>query len=323
MPEQVWQTNALGGYFASPKLSKQIRHAAQPLMKFRQFVKPEPGYAKKSGDKILVNIVQDTDDDTGDTPIQETQKVPETQAQTIRVEVSVNEYGRKIPYTGKLEDLSEISPSDTFSVAIRNHMARSLDRACAAAFITTPIVMTPTGTVSSKTQNFSTSGSPTDTATRHIAWDDFIEIKAYMKQVLKSPTFDGENYIGVANSYTMAAIEKDPTWRESKLYGDPASLFTGEIGKTSGIRWIEENSFFSGSAANKNFLGSGTYRGCGVVFGADAVAEAVAVAEELRADPPTDMGRSKSIGWYFLGGWKLVWANSTQGHARIVRIASL
>ena len=75
--------------------------------------------------------------------------------------------------------------------------------------------------------------------------------------------------------------------------------------------------------ANKNFLGSGTYRGCGVVFGADAVAEAVAVAEELRADPPTDMGRSKSIGWYFLGGWKLVWANSIQGHARIVRIASL
>lgn len=322
MPQQVWSQNTLGGYFAAPTLSKQVRHAAQSMQKFRQFVRPEPGFAKKSGDTMYLTIVSDTDDDTGDTPIQETEKTPETQAQISRVEVKVYEYGRKIPYTGKLEDLSEFSPSDTFSVAVRNHMARSLDRAAAAAFITTPVVVTPTGTTSSKTQTFSTSGSPGGTASRHLSFEDFIEIKAYMSQVLKAPKYDGENYIAILNEYALAAIQKDPDWQEAKNYGDPASRFTGEVGKINGVRIIGENNYFSGSGANKNYLGSGTYRGCGIVFGADAVVEGVAVAEELRADPPQDIGRSKAIAWYALLGFKLVWEAATQGHARVIRIAS-
>src|SRR3990167_1449648 len=109
---QTWELNSEGGYFAAPKLSKDIRHLAQPMMKFRQFVKTEPGYAKRNGDRMLVDIVSDADDTTGHNPISETQTVPKMKYSVSQVEVIAREFGRKVPFTGKLEAFSEVSVQD-------------------------------------------------------------------------------------------------------------------------------------------------------------------------------------------------------------------
>ena len=37
MAGQVWQTNSLGGYMWSPNLSRKLRTALQPMVRFRQF----------------------------------------------------------------------------------------------------------------------------------------------------------------------------------------------------------------------------------------------------------------------------------------------
>ena len=37
MAGQVWQTNALGGFMWSPNLSRKLRTALQPMVRFRQF----------------------------------------------------------------------------------------------------------------------------------------------------------------------------------------------------------------------------------------------------------------------------------------------
>ena len=37
MAGQLWSTNTLGGYMSSEKLSRVLRFALQPLVKFRQF----------------------------------------------------------------------------------------------------------------------------------------------------------------------------------------------------------------------------------------------------------------------------------------------
>ena len=139
-----------------------------------------------------------------------------------------------------------------------------------------------------------------------------------MSQELKAPPYDGENYVCIGNSYTRSAFEKDPTWQEAKNYGDPSARFTGEVGKISKIRFIEENNYFS------NYLGTTSYRGVGVVFGLDTVVQAVAQMEELRSDIPKDMGRDKSIGWYALLGFKNIWQTDTAaGKARSMLITSL
>ncbi len=36
MAGQLWSVNSLGGFLANPTLSRKIRHAAQPLMKFKK-----------------------------------------------------------------------------------------------------------------------------------------------------------------------------------------------------------------------------------------------------------------------------------------------
>lgn len=52
MAGQIWVTNSLGGYMYSDQLSKVLRHAVQPLCKFRQFadVKDAAIQGKGKGD---------------------------------------------------------------------------------------------------------------------------------------------------------------------------------------------------------------------------------------------------------------------------------
>jgi len=78
-------------------------------------------------------------------------------------------------------------------------------------------------------------------------------------------------------------------------YGDPERLFSGEVGRYYGVRFIEENNYLVNTI--------GTNRGEAVIFGADAVMEGVTVPEEVRAKVPTDYGRSRGIAWYALLGW--------------------
>jgi hypothetical protein len=52
MAGQIWVTNSLGGYMYSDSLSQTLRHAVQPLVKFRQFadIKDAAVQGKGKGD---------------------------------------------------------------------------------------------------------------------------------------------------------------------------------------------------------------------------------------------------------------------------------
>ena len=58
MAGQVWLTNSLGGYMWSPNLSKVLRHALQPLVKFRQFadIKDAAVQGKGKGQEYHWNV---------------------------------------------------------------------------------------------------------------------------------------------------------------------------------------------------------------------------------------------------------------------------
>jgi len=49
---QVWLTNSLGGFLYSDQLSSTLRHALQPMQRFRQFcdAKDASKKAKKTGE---------------------------------------------------------------------------------------------------------------------------------------------------------------------------------------------------------------------------------------------------------------------------------
>ena len=89
MGQQLWVVNSLGGYLSNNVLSKQIRHAAQPIMKFRQFVIAEPAAGKNRGDKVLFNKISNIS--TAGGTLSETDTIPKRNYTILQGSLTVNE----------------------------------------------------------------------------------------------------------------------------------------------------------------------------------------------------------------------------------------
>lgn len=53
-----------------------------------------------------------------------------------------------------------------------------------------------------------------------------------------APTIDGD-YIAIIHPYVAYDIMSDPNWVEAHKYAQPENLYTGEIGKIGGVRFVE------------------------------------------------------------------------------------
>ena len=316
MAGQNWYPSADGGYLANSVLSRQIRHAAQPIMRFAQFVRPEAGYGKNKGETVKFDRVANVSNQGG--TISETSKMPETKLVISQGSATVDEYGNSIPYTGKLEALSEFNPDNIIQKALLNDQAKVIDLAIATELKTCKVKYTPTGTSDSPTGTIATSGTCITAATRNIQTFDVKEAIDYLKSTLLAPKFGGENgnYICVASTGFLRCIQDDDDFIKAVQYGRPEDLYAGEIGMYYGCRFVETT--YSSSLSST----LGSYKGGALFFGDDAIVEAVAVAPEIRAKIPEDYGRSKGVAWYAMMGYSLTYDTATAGEGRIIEIAS-
>jgi N4-gp56 family major capsid protein len=317
---QTWSPVGSGGYLANPKLSRQIRHAAAPTMKFAQFTRPEPGFGKNKSDTIYFDRVAKVATNGG--TISELAQMPETSVAITQGSVVVNEYGNSIPYTGKLEALSEFSVDNIWTKALRDDQALTLDSAIGTEFKTCKIKYTPTGTPDNPTGTFVTTGTVAATATRNTETFDVKAIVDYMKSTLFVPKFSGVikdgYYVCIASVGFLRTIKDDDDFIEAVKYGRPEDLYYGEVGMYEGVRFIEQVNGMSdtiGAAA--------TYKGEALFFGDDPIVEGVAIPPEIRSKTPEDYGRSKGIAWYSIQGFSLTYDTATPGEARIVHVDSL
>lgn len=318
MAGQNWAVSGDGGYLANTKLSKKMRETAQPMMKWAQFVRPEPAYGKQQGDTLEFDRVSNVA--TQGSTILETSSMPETKVTITKGSVVVAEYGNSVPYTGKLEALSEFNVNNLVQKALMQDQAKTLDKAIGDEFKTCQIKYTPTGSSSSPTATLATNGTCATAATRNTSTYDVKYIVDYMKSSLYAPTFAGGGpkngyYICVASTGFLRGIKDDPDFISAVTYGRPEDLYYGEVGMYEGVRFVEQvyNMY--------NTLNS-SYKGEAVFFGDDAIVEAVAIAPEIRAKIPTDYGRSKGVAWYGMLGYSLTWDTATAGQARIVHVTS-
>ena len=106
MAGQLWVTNTLGGFMYSGQLSKTLRYAVQPLVKFRQFadVRDAAVQGKNRGETFNWNVYSDVA--TAGTTVLETSTIPQTNFTITQGTMTITEYGNSVPYTGKLDDLS-------------------------------------------------------------------------------------------------------------------------------------------------------------------------------------------------------------------------
>lgn len=314
MAGQVWASTGLGGFLANPRLSAKIRHASQPMMRFRQFIRPEPGYGAHKSDKILFDRISNVV--VGGGSISELSKMPEDNVTITQGNVTVNEFGNSIPFTGKLDALSEFNIDNIIQKALMNDMAKVLDKQVGTTFQTCQVKATPRGTLASPSVQFDEAGSATTAAQRDISAFDVKEIVDRMKSVYLVPKYDGENYICICSVGFARALKDDPDWEDAAKYGEPERLFAGEIGRYYGVRFVEETNLLT------NTLKATGFKGEAIFFGEDPVVEGVAVPEELRVKIPQDYGRDEGIAWYFLGGWSVTFATANAGEAKIIHVTS-
>lgn len=309
MAGQLWMTNSLGGYMYSDRLSKVLRSVVQPLVKFRQFadVKDAAAQGKGKGDTFHWNVYGDAA--AQGTVLVETTTMPETNFTITQGTMTITEYGNGVPYTGKLDDLSEHPVKEIINKVLRNDAKKAFDIAAHAQFDATPLRVVPTGGTATDAVTLTTNGTATLTNTVALGKGHVKAIVDLMKE-RNIPPYMGDDYIALAHPSTFRTLKNDVESVHQYVDKGFQMILNGEIGRYEGVRFVEQTNIaketFAQAKSNWCFF-----------FGDDTVAEGIAIPEEMRGKIPTDYGRSRGIAWYYLGGFGIVHTAAAQ--ARIVK----
>ena len=293
----------------SDRLSKVLRYAVQPLVKFRQFadVKDAAGQGKGKGDVYHWNVYSDVANQGA--AIIETNTMPETNFTITQGTLTMTEHGNSVPYTGKLDDLSEHSVTEVIDKVLKNDAKKAFDIASHAQFDLTPLRVVPTSGTATDSVALTTNGTATETNAVGMGKDHVKAIVDLMKE-RNIPPYMGDDYGCLGHPSTFRQLKND---LESVHQYTPEGfrmILNGEIGRYENARFFEQTNIAkSGFASAKS--------NWAYYFGGDTVAEAIVIPEEMRGKIPSDYGRSRGIAWYYLGGFGIVHTAAAQ--ARIVK----
>lgn len=303
-------------YLHNPKLSEEFRTVLQPLSRFRQFCDVEAAIGKNAGQTFQWNVYGDTTDEGGE--LDENETMPETGFPITQGEVTVTEYGISVPYTGKLEALSEHDIRKIVFKTLRNNANKALDKAAHAQFENAMLRYQATGASAYTLDDdgIASADNNSDLSNTHI------KQIADLMQERNIPVFDGEHYACVARPTTFRPFKDDLEALHMYTESGWIRVMNGENGRYEGIRFATQTNIAAGTNFATNGLSDDAF-----FFGADTVTEAVACPEELRAKIGGDYGRSKGIAWYYLGAFGITHGDVTdaasRAQARILKWDSL
>jgi N4-gp56 family major capsid protein len=309
MSGQLWSVDSLGGYLSSYNLSKKLRMAVQPTVKFRQFadVKDATQQGKKKGDTFTWDIYSDIGDQG--TTLAETNTMPESNFTITQGTLTITEMGNSVPYTGKLDNLSEHPVKDIINKVLKNDAKKAFDIAAHAQFDDTVLRVVPTAGTETDEVTLTTNG--TATLTNNVAFD-----KGHVKAIVDTmkerniPPYVNDDYYAIAWPSTFRTLKNSLETVHQYTTEGFQMIKNGEIGRYENVRFVEQTNISKASWTNSK--SDWIY-----FFGDDTVAEGIAVPEEMRGKIPTDYGRSKGVAWYYLGGFGLV--HTAASETRIVK----
>ena len=135
-------------------------------------------------------------------------------------------------------------------------------------------------------------------------------------KLANAPSFSGY-YIAIVNPAVSFDIMSDPEWVDAHKYAEPENLYTGEIGRIAGVRFIE-------STEAKVFRGIGLTKGSRTLTVKTAVSTAsttIPVKEVITDDDVTAFAaRSAADKQVYLGGTKVTVAALVAGAANSASI---
>lgn len=229
-------------------------------------------------------------------PATETAASPANSPLVTEGSVTMTEYINSIPYSFKLETLSELDVKSIFQDILGQNAGESLDAAAQTAFDATNVYAVPAGTNFDDPVNvfITTNSTPAGKNNSPLTKEHVRNIIAYMK-MNNYPTKDGMYMcIGTPNSFVALKNQLDTTFQYTESgFG---RIVNGYVGKLDNCLFVEQTNVIGTPWANGK---SDT----AYFFGDQAAIEVVAIPEEIRETVPTDLARSKQIGWYYIGGF--------------------
>jgi len=318
MAGQLWAVNSLGGYMYSLNLSKELRTAVQPACKFRQLCDAHDAamQGKHKGDVFHWNVYSNLSDDgsVGKDGLKETETMPEDNFTITQGSLEIKEFGRSVPYSGKLDDMSEQPVKEIIRKVLKDHAVKSLDRAAHAEFAKAPLraVGTAAGTVT-----FTDNGTASVDNNAPMDKEHVKAIVDYMKE-RNIPQFGSGDYFCVGWPTTFRTFKNNLETIHQYVETGLAKIMNGEIGRYEGVRFIEQTNVPKTTGSTANAAWTNGKSNWAVFMGEDTVAEAIAVPEEIRGKIPTDYGRSKGVAWYGELGYGLVHTTDNPVEGRIV-----
>ena len=291
MSGQLWSTNSLGGYMWSPNLSRKLRTALQPMTRFRQFCDAKEALGLGKGEKFNWNIYSDVV--TAGGTLNETQEMPESNFTITQATLTITEYGNSVPFSKKLDDLSEQPVTEIIHKVLKNDARKVLDTAAYNQFNAALLRATSTSaTAFALTTNGVPGGSHTNALTK-----DHVKGLADQLAERNVPTFDGNNYMSIGRPLALRQLKNDLEAVHQYTSEGWHVIMNGEKGRYEGVRFVEQTNVAAAgfSVSDRIFF-----------FGSDTVVEAFAIPEEIRGKIPTDYGRSRGIAWYANLGFGIV-----------------
>jgi hypothetical protein len=315
-PGHLWVDQS--GVLYSPELSKKLQFSAQPMFRFRQYVDIKADFGKQQGESMNWDKVANVTNFGGQ--LTETSTMPATRQAITKGTLTVTEYGNSIPFTGKLEALSQQAIEGMIDKGLKHDMVKCMDGEVERQFNQTKLRYVGTATAGGA---LTTNG--TATATNTSAFNLYhAGVMADELRKRNVPGFDSlegrhvcivsiEALRGLKNS--LSANHGETSEAYNKLVNGGQFEYDNVVYAldTFGTRFTYDSS--AKTATAKSWTTGNSLDA--YMFGADTVREGVAVPEQIRQKEITDYGRSKGIAWYFLGGWKIEW--ETEGDSRIIK----
>ena len=316
--EMLWTTQS--GFLTNDKLNKMAQRVAQPMFRFRQFVRFKEAFGKAQGENVNWLKISNISDYGRN--VAETETMPETKEVVALGTLSVTEIGNSIPFTGKLENLSEFDVARIIREGLIDDHVKVMDGNVEREF--NNCLLRYVGTAAGGGV-VTTNGTATKVNTAAM---DTTHIRKMVTQLRKRNvpgwTSLGGDYVCIASVEASENVSINLQAVAQYTESGYTKIVNGEVGRFHGVRFVEDtfatrNTYTpaTGAVAAKSW--GGGFSLDAYMFGSPTVREAVAVPMEIRAKVVTDYGRSKGLAWYFLGGWKIEWDTSGAADTRIIK----
>lgn len=291
-----WQFDAPTGTYRNFALSRDIRREAIADAQFMRFMRAENGYGKQKGESVTITRIMAL---PLATRVGEQDRLPSGRPAIETKQVSVSQWGFKIPVTEFEKNLSHFNIMDPFQSALRDQITLTMDKMAADALKLTPVKYVPLTTGGT----FTTNGTPAGVSDRNFGVQDLRRIHDQLHGDLKAPTYKNGKYVAILSTKAARGLKNDPEYKDWIAPTSSEPLMSGRLKDIEGFAIFETNHF----DALDNTAGSSSTTGDAVFFGADAGGLVRVMDPEIRAGMPEELGTFREVGWVGTVEAFLVW----------------